>query len=559
MANSKKWLVLLPVLVPWLIFVVTGLLGIDYGLHWDERSFIERIARGYAEGTILPHNYDYPSFIYWPFHLALVPDILEAKSQAAGDTMRFRQIMFQRLQEYYTQITLHSTAPDKAATTRNKFTRFMNPRGLPPPNAAAHRYHMRVRFIVLLISSLMVVWVYLYAWRARGDAVEALIAASVLAGSWEMAYHARWIAADALTSQFAALTVFLSLGSLLSPAHKVRWISGGALAAGVACSTKYPLGLVLLPVLVACLAAYRGAGKWGRTFVVGVQAVLIFLAAFVAITPGLLLEPDVFQQGIEFSMKQYATGHVQHTVHGGLPHLAKVLQYYSLVLLSHVPAIAVFLFALAVLGVVSLARRRPMEAAILLVFPVAYVGYMTRQSVMTVRNFLAVTPFLAILSGRGAMVVAEFLARPVLRKAWLGVVFAALLVNAAWLFQAAGTIRARGTMRFVREAAAYVDRHPDIRFWASPVVRKELDLLDGKARPNLTTNLAESVFVIFHHHEEGSMEAIDWFPTNDPHLTVTWFGPYEVNFNYYGSWAGDDRILVMETEKAKRLKVKSLR
>jgi hypothetical protein len=28
-------------------------------------------------------------------------------------------------------------------------------------------------------------------------------------------------------------------------------------------------------------------------------------------------------------------------------------------------------------------------------------------------------------------------------------------------------------------------------------------------------------------------------------LTRTWFGPYEVNFDYYPAWLGSDRIVVM--------------
>ena len=37
--------------------------------------------------------------------------------------------------------------------------------------------------------------------------------------------------------------------------------------------------------------------------------------------------------------------------------------------------------------------------------------------------------------------------------------------------------------------------------------------------------------------------------------TVRWFGPYEVNFNYYPSWIGNDRIIVMPIESALRLDI----
>ena len=51
---------------------------------------------------------------------------------------------------------------------------------------------------------------------------------------------------------------------------------------------------------------------------------------------------------------------------------------------------------------------------------------------------------------------------------------------------------------------------------------------------------------------EGMQNANDW-PGNQPGLATRIFGPWEVNFNYYPRWAGEDRILVMPLEKARRI------
>ena len=42
---------------------------------------------------------------------------------------------------------------------------------------------------------------------------------------------------------------------------------------------------------------------------------------------------------------------------------------------------------------------------------------------------------------------------------------------------------------------------------------------------------------------------------NRLNYTERWFGPYEVNFDYYPSWEGNDRILVMNRADAVMLGV----
>ena len=47
----------------------------------------------------------------------------------------------------------------------------------------------------------------------------------------------------------------------------------------------------------------------------------------------------------------------------------------------------------------------------------------------------------------------------------------------------------------------------------------------------------------------------DW-PANDPFLTERVFGPLEVDFDIYPTWAGDDRVVVMSIEKARAIGVR---
>jgi hypothetical protein len=36
-------------------------------------------------------------------------------------------------------------------------------------------------------------------------------------------------------------------------------------------------------------------------------------------------------------------------------------------------------------------------------------------------------------------------------------------------------------------------------------------------------------------------------------MTTRWFGPMEVNFDYYPTWQGDERIVVMPLARARAL------
>ena len=73
--------------------------------------------------------------------------------------------------------------------------------------------------------------------------------------------------------------------------------------------------------------------------------------------------------------------------------------------------IALVIFVLAIIGIVSLIRQNWREGAVLLAFPLFYLLYFAMQRVMVVRNLLAVIPFLAIAAARGAVVIGELLRR----------------------------------------------------------------------------------------------------------------------------------------------------
>src|SRR2546423_115835 len=119
-----------PILLPLMLLIGTGLRGLDFGLHWDERPWqIGPVKHMVQRTTPLPGYYDYPSFDYWLNLLVLSPDIFSSR---AGENLR----------EHLIQV-LNS-----------------------------HAYLLRLRVVYLVITSLSLLWVYLLVLQRRRSWVE---------------------------------------------------------------------------------------------------------------------------------------------------------------------------------------------------------------------------------------------------------------------------------------------------------------------------------------------------------------------------------------------------
>ena len=504
------------VLLPLLLLVGTGLRGLDFGLHWDERPWqIGPVKQMVRSGTLLPGYYNYPSFDYWLNLLVLAPDA--AASRIAGESFRGHLLR-----------TLDSQA-----------------------------YLLRLRAVYLVIASLSLVWVYLLVLQRRGSWLEALFAASLVACSWEVAYHLRWVATDGMLMQFAALTVLLALHALRS--RRDSWLIAAAAVAGLGCGTKYPGGLLVLPVVMA--GFFGAAGCTPREKAVRfVKLATVFALVYLAVTPATILEPVKFAHGVLYEIKHYGTGHGGHTVGRGLEHAWRMLTYFATVLFSPYFPIALLMFALAFMGTARMIAQDWRQGAIFMVFPLFYLLYFSTQGTMVVRNLLAVAPFWAVAAARGAGMVGEFLGRnrdepaaqlprrALARGVWVGLLCAALGLNASWLIASAESIPARHTDRFVREAAEYVRTHPGTKFFLSPRVKRDL-IVVGPPLDNVTVDPGDAdAFVLY--AREGMRRWQDW-PANRRGLTQACFGPREVNFDVYPNWWGDDRIVVINRRRAK--------
>lgn len=430
-----KLLSLAPVLLPLLILIVTGLRGLDFGNHWDEKGWqIAPVKTMLTLRAPLPGHYSYPSFNYWISSAALLPDIVAVWNEKTNRSEKLLEVL------------------------------------------ASHSYLLRLRAVFLIITALSVLWVYLLVLLWGRPWEEALLSACFLAFSWEVAYHLRWIATDGTLMQFGGLTLLLAMLSYLRP-EGARWLYLAAVAAGLGMGTKYPGGLLIVPVLVV------GYLQWQQQPLIRIArglAVLtgIFCAVFLISTPVTILGPADVLKGVLYEIHHYSSGHAGHTVSPGFEHAWRMLVYLSTVVFSHYPVIALFVFGLSILGSIALIRQERKVALAFFSFPLLYFLYFCTQRAMVVRNLLVLLPFLAVLAARGAGTIWEW-TQPrlawrgnlsgILRAVLLTCVTAVLGVNAAWLFYAAETIVDRESDRFVREALTHIVNYPETRFYLSPL------------------------------------------------------------------------------------------
>lgn len=162
---------------------------------------------------------------------------------------------------------------------------------------------------------------------------------------------------------------------------------------------------------------------------------------------------------------------------------------------------------------------------------------------------------IAVLASRGMFVSIRLLRyRPLKAVAGTGIVLD-LALNVAWLSFAAETIHGRKAINHRKNRFSYLIEHPQSSFNLTAGAQEILDLRDSQQFSNIYENMEDSDFVIF---LSGEDRKADRWIANRKGVCKVVSGPFEVNWDYYSSWAGDGRILALSREDAYRLKLDKL-
>ena len=500
------------VLLPLAWFLYTGNRGIDFGWQWDQSLLLTDIQTSLQTRLLLPTgvcnypgpglaggHYEYPSLLYWVGMACAAPEVLRDGLDPA----------------------------------------------VPQPTGFVQSpaFGLRLRRACLALSSLAIVWTFGLAWRITGRWPLALLAACLLGGSWEVAYHARFVAPDAIAMQFTALCLMLCVTAVTGGVRPWRSTALAAVAAGVATATKYPAAVTLVPVLTAGWMV-----PTGRRAMRLIAVFTIAAAAFAVVTPGALLQPWNLAAWLRVDRAHYGQwGHAGWTIRSHAAHLLAMLDYLGLVLFSRLPVIACATVALASVGAASLVRHKPAVALVLLPLPALYVGYFDAQVVMIVRNLLLVAPPLAVLAAVGTGAVLDRVGRrPVVRWTLLAAVTVGVAANAGWLITSSRSPRERAEpSRQLAAARAYLAAHPRLRPLADPPLAAELGIATDPSPAAGRTD------VVLAWVRTGQGRPEQW-PANRRGQFRQTFGAAEVNPDYYPSF-NTDRLVLVDVADARRV------
>jgi hypothetical protein len=506
---GRVLLVAAPAVGIWLVFLITGLRGIAFGFHWDEvESHVEPTRRMLQSGILLPKIYTYPMLTKW---LILVP-ALPAGLGSALDGAEPQRIQAAML-----------AAMD------------------------APGYLLGLRRFFVFLSSLTILSTYAAALVLGHRPWQALVAAGGLGLSWEFAYHSRFVVPDCLVVSFCGLAL-LGL-ALQHRTRQARYLYAVAVVVGLATGTKYPAVFLLGPLLLASAFSLPARAVVAQAWRMAALSAVSF-AAYLVSTPATLLDPFEFMRGTQFISKYYATSkHGGYTVATAAEHAKLLFEYLCLDYFSAYRPLAIALFLACIFGAVQWLRRDRRLGLVLLALPIGFASlFCIKYRLVTMRNYLFFTPFMAVLLARAAADLEALIPKRYPRWPLAGVLGALGLLQAGWLIWAAESIRNASPKADARKALAYVREHPSTRFRVSAGIHANAGLKESAKLPrNVTRGAADAV--VFLRRTEGP-GPWDW-NTNDPWLFERVFGPREVNLNWYSSWGGYDHVVIMSFEKAK--------
>lgn len=507
------------------VAMICVIVGIDFGEHWDENRLTDSVMSSIRTGLLLPGWYNYPSASYDLLMMLVLPDIIVHSPGAVLE-----------------QLQLPESAPE----------------GMPALAEAIRNsdFLLRGRVLFGLITVSTAVWCFAIARLLGRPVLEAALAAALLLGSWELGYHARWVAPDGPLMFAGAMAMFLMIGALVWEKRKLLWLHAAAAAVGLAIGSKYPGGILVLPLMFTAFTLVRRrdaeaslAAVIGRTALLGLSCGAVAVVAFVVTTPAAVLSPWSFVEDVFREIWHYArAGHHGNSIQPGLQHGGAILEYLALEVFSPWEGIAVLLAGAAVAGAVAYARADRALAIVLLMMPVVYLVYFSTQKVMFVRNLMFVFPVLAILSARGVSWGLSAIRQEGVRMAAAGVVALAVGANFAWQLGAAATVHPRDEAAFAAETAAYLNAHGGEKFLLLDGIG---ETLGGERPANVVTDAAQAQAVII--RKLSHPDNATWTNANRRGTYRHVAGPAVVNWDYYPVLMQSEHYLAVSVEQARSM------
>jgi hypothetical protein len=496
-----------------------ALAGVDYGQQWDAnliKGFVKLYVR---DETILPGEYHYPPVNSYIASTALIPYALPL------------------VREYGT-----NWIPTQRHLLENVLDR----------NNTSFTLNVRRAFVFVTMAAIL--WAGFAA--AQKDWLAGVVAAAVLAFSWELSYQSRIIHPDGPTTQFVALSLFLAMLGFYKrrPFRPSVWFLLAAAAAAMATATKYTAGISLLVVLILAYSIFQETMPKVRDRLLWLAGVVaIYGVVFLLLVPGAILENSIFVYQLIRDQQIYASGHGGHTVSPGWDHLSRILSYLTQTAFSYYRFLAALVPALAMAGGYSLRQEKDRKNVFLLIalagVPILYILFLATNRVLFVRNLIQLLPAISVLAGFGFSWLWQRLSKPVWRAALATGLGVLLVANIGWLNYTVSTIQDRRTDRFAEEALAAIAEADMESVYVTPAA---LALIGDHSLPaNASTDFDPSVdLVLFAYRADTIDEREGSWPVNFVGASPQIFGSHDINVDWYANWPGVERLVLAPVDIA---------
>jgi hypothetical protein len=419
-AEAPAWLTRTALVALVGYFLAVGFWGLDFGYHWDEGYHVRGVDHCIDTLTWLPQAYNYNgvyTLVGLPFVLlkgaALLPHALHAIASGEGSQ-------------------LQPSASNPMILEAQQMLR---------DYVESDAYLLKVRGLCLVLSSLAIPWAYLAARTLLpGRGLFALWAAGFVALSWEFGYHARFVAVDAMLTQFVTLELWLFACAWHAkvPVRAYRWALGAAAAAACAGSCKSTAIFAVLPLILLVL---RPGLDWRGRLQSGASMIGVYLVVMFALSPGIFIDPIRFLGAMARERVNYSEllSNFPYFTRNFWDHASRAVIWLLMVVPSPFHVVAFIFATLIVVGCVDRLRvDNAMRAWT--VYALIFFAFVAHYHLLMVRHHLVALPWLAVMFAAGVRRLAQW-PKIWFRRALAAVLAIGFALNAVWGARAAASIR----------------------------------------------------------------------------------------------------------------------
>ena len=602
--NQIKHLIILPILI---FQLWTGVTGVDFGLYDDEKftlnsipivteRFMDEISKKNntdpalrLNSTVLPHYYNYPSMLYNITILSIAPFAVNSVVNAYVSKLGEEKNLKKKIKDIGSEIYVYSQSNEFKKKVR-VFLVFLC--SLTTVWIYFILYNWKNSYLLAILGSL----VYAGSWESK-------------------IYSRIIIPDPLLSQFILLILLLLLLSTIKRESiNQIIYISLAAFFAGIATSTKYTGGIIIAPIIFVLLYnQYKFKCLSGFNIFIFLSAViLIFIISFLFTTPGAYIQPGRFLSDVVYELNHYRNGlimsptvpgneyyqvgHGPNSITNQIEYLKLTLTYLSLTSMSKYLFISLIIFVFSIYGVFEVIRQKDYFGYILLFIFFFWIIYFSTQKILFVRNLQLLIPLLSIFSSLGIISLFKILKNKV-NLIFIFIIAVTICINLSWIAFSSLKINERNNhvsslkedifkkdfdlnwpgnyetskkkIEEIESLNKYIQKNKEKKILVTKDVYKLIDeykvnnnvinLSDVLENNSLIESLDSSNEFLFYSYE-----------INNPHFQIRpytdnhayWIAnrkdyyktistAYDIDINYFPSWAGDPRILSISIDQAK--------